>query len=326
MNVQYLAAMFGLSMTTAYGPDGGNDYAISGAFDAANTGGGSDIGNGGLTNSFQEGTGIVNPAVLSTVGQIQAYLNSTGGVADPSALYVISSGANDSAYVRSQSSSRVVQDNYLAPQAQTLANEIVALYDAGARHILVDDIGNKAQASIDYSEYLYEDLDRAGVPYIKSDIHELSQTVQDNPTNYGFTATTVSTNDPALIEPDPNTADGDQKGYGLWGAATTTQESNSVSLVDQYSYLQELHRGGDPLLCRRSALFGCRPADRGHLRLQPDRGRCDRSDKPDIRPRPHQRQFLQHHDGWHADGLERRRQREHRAPRQLQRRRFRHRQ
>ena len=239
MDVQYLAAMFGLSMTSAYAPGGGNDYAISGAFDAANTGGGSDIGNGGLTNSFQEGTGIVNPAVLSTVSQIQAYLNSTGGVADPSALYVISSGANDSAYVRSQSSSEVVQDNYLAPQAQTLANEIVALYDAGARHILVDDIGNKAQASIDYSEYLYEDLDRAGIPYIKSDIHELSQTVQDNPTNYGFTATTVSTNDPALIEPDTGGTDGDQKGYGLWGAAATVQELNSVSLVDQYSYLQD---------------------------------------------------------------------------------------
>ncbi len=239
MNVQDLAAMFGLSMTSAYNPLGGNDYAISGAFDAADMGGGTDIGNGGLTNSFQESTGVVNPAVLSTVGQIQAYLHSTGGVADSSALYVVSSGANDSAYVRSQSSSEVVQDDYLAPQAQTLANEIVALYDAGARHILVNDVGNKAQASIDYSEYLYEDLDRAGIPYIKSDIHELSQTVQDNPTNYGFTTATVSTNDPALTEPDPNNTDGDNKGYGLWGANTTTQESNSVSLVDQYSYLQD---------------------------------------------------------------------------------------
>jgi len=239
MNVEYLAEMFGLSMTSAYAPGGGNDYAISGAFDAANMGGGTDIGNGGLTNSFQESTGVVNPAVLSTVGQIQAYLNSTGGVADPSALYVISSGANDSAYVRSQSSSEVVQDDYLAPQAQTLANEIVALFDAGARNILVNDVGNKAQASIDYSEYLYQDLDRAGIPYIKSDIHEMSQTVQDNPTNYGFTPTTVSTNDPALTEPDSNGTDGDNKGYGLWGAATTSQESNSVSLVDQYSYLQD---------------------------------------------------------------------------------------
>ncbi len=124
-------------------------------------------------------------------------------------------------------------DDYLAPQAQTLADEIKALFDAGARHILVNDVGNKAQASIDYSRYLFEDLDAAGVPYIRSDIHEMSQNVQDNPGNYNFTSTTVSTNDPALIEPDSSL-----KGYGLWGADTTTQDQNTASVADQYSYLQ----------------------------------------------------------------------------------------
>lgn len=231
MNVQYLAAMLGLgSLSSAYAPGGGTDYAISGAYDAADMGGGSDIGNQGLTNSFLTTS---TPAVLSTVDQIQTYLNSTGGIADPSALYVISSGANDSSYVRSQSGSEVVWDDYLAPQAQSLANEIEALFDAGARHILVNDVGNNAQASIDYSRYLFEDLDAAGVPYIRSDVHEMSQTVQDNPGNYGFTSTTVSTSDPALIEPDSSL-----KGYGLWGADTTTPDQSTSSAADQYSYLQ----------------------------------------------------------------------------------------
>ena len=260
MNVQYLAAMFGLTLSTAYTTDGvvgggGTDYAISGALDAADMGGGSDIGNGGLTNSFQESTGVINPAVLSTVDQVQAYLNSTGGVADSSALYIISSGANDSAYVRSLSSSEQVQDDYLAPQAQTLANEIIALFDAGARHIIVNDVGNNANASSDYSRYLYDDLDAAGVSYIKSDVHEMSQTVQDNPGNYGFTSTTVSTNDPALIEPDSNSSDGDQKGYGLWGADTTSQESSTVPLIDQYSYLQQPDNPQQPISPEETNFF-----------------------------------------------------------------------
>ncbi len=85
MNVQYLTAMFGLTLSTAYTTGGvvgggGTDYAISGALDAADVGGGSDIGNGGLTNSFQESTGVIDPAVLSTADQIQTYLNSTAAL------------------------------------------------------------------------------------------------------------------------------------------------------------------------------------------------------------------------------------------------------
>jgi hypothetical protein len=249
MNVQYLASALGLTLTTAYTTGGvigggGTDYAISGAYNTADFGSGNDPGNGGLTNSFFQGSAQGNAAVLSTVQQLQAYLNSVHGVADPSAVYLISSGANDTAYARTTlQNNPVAQQAYLTRQAQALATEIEALFDAGARHIVVNDVIHNDNISLlDYSKVLYADLNAAGIPYIKSDVHEMTQTVLANPTNYGFTSQTVSVNDPALIEPDPgpdpDPPDDDQNAWGLWAANTTTPQGGNVPLVDQYSYLK----------------------------------------------------------------------------------------
>jgi hypothetical protein len=124
-------------------------------------------------------------------------------------------------------------------QAEALAAEIAQLAADGAQHIIVNPIINNQQLSTDYSQHLYTDLDQLGVAYIKSDVHAMVQDVLADPTGYGFTSTTVepgvagTATQSALIEPD--TVDG-LTGWGLWGADTTTPDSN-VPLNQQYAYL-----------------------------------------------------------------------------------------
>ena len=91
MNSQDLAGDFGLTANTAYGPGGGTNYAIPGALDAA-------ISDNGFNGNINNGAGLI-----ATADQISTYLSSTkdaNGIAhaDPNALYLISSGANDVSY------------------------------------------------------------------------------------------------------------------------------------------------------------------------------------------------------------------------------------
>lgn len=239
MNSQILAADFGLTANTAYTTGGvvgggGTNYAIAGALDAA------DDGNGNISSINQVGQTNPNPALLSTVAQLQTYLNSVDGHADPSALYLISSGANDYSYAANYITGFAAQQAYMFTQADALAAEIETLAADGAEHIVVDGIINNQQLSSDYTQHLYSDLDQAGVAYTKSDVHAMVQDVLANPTAYGFTSTTdqpgvVGTQtESALIEPD--TVNG-LSGWGLWGANTTTPDSSSVPLNQQYAYL-----------------------------------------------------------------------------------------
>jgi GDSL-like Lipase/Acylhydrolase len=253
MNPQILAADFGLTANTAYTTGGvvgggGTNYAISGALDAADTGnlseGGNDPGNGGISN-IDQGQTSPNPALLSTVAQLQTYLDSVGGKADPSAIYLISSGANDYSYavktfVTSNGTAEpAYQQAYMTAQADTLAAEIEQLAADGAEHIIVNPIINNQPLSVAYSTELYSDLDQSGIAYTKSDVHAMVQDVLADPTAYGFTSTTVepgvvgTQTQSALIEPD--TVNG-LAGWGLWGADTTTPDSN-VPLNQQYAYL-----------------------------------------------------------------------------------------
>jgi len=184
MNSQLLAADFGLAADTAYTTGGavgggGTNYAIAGALDAADTGNAStgDPGNGGVSNINQAGKPNPDPHLLSTVAQIESYLNSIGGAADPSALYLISSGGNDFTYAHNFLGGAA--QAYMYAQAQTLATEIAKLFHDGAEHIIVDTTQNNNgnQLESDYSGQLFADLDAAGVPYIKSDVHTMVQDV-----------------------------------------------------------------------------------------------------------------------------------------------------
>lgn len=82
MNTQILASYFGLTAIPANQP-GGTSYAISGALSADTA---------GIGNLNQNGT------LPSTVGQISNYLGAHVNTADPSALYLISSGGNSVTY------------------------------------------------------------------------------------------------------------------------------------------------------------------------------------------------------------------------------------
>ncbi len=248
MNSQVLAQDFGLLANTAYLADGsigsGTDYAIAGALDAIDAGSGNDPGNGSVSNINQANKpGPPDPHLLSTVDQLKSYLASNGGVADPSALFLISSGGNDATYASKFITGATAQDAYLSAQAQTLTNEIVALARAGAQHIIVDDSQGNGGLAIFYTQQLFADLDASGITYTKSDTHALVQDVINDPTAYGFTSTTVHpgvaglNTESALIEPD--TTD-NLTGWGLWGADTTVEQDptgQTTPFNHQYAFL-----------------------------------------------------------------------------------------
>ena len=83
-NAQILAAFFGLTANPANTP-GGTNYAIGSALDN---------GTPGFENLYPISTGVPNPALPGTATQINNYLASVNGKANPNALYLISSGVN----------------------------------------------------------------------------------------------------------------------------------------------------------------------------------------------------------------------------------------
>ena len=82
-NAQILGGFFGLPANPANTP-GGTNYAIGGAFNF-------------LAPAGYPGTGNLfpNPALPGTATQINNYLAAMNGQANPNALYLISSGANN---------------------------------------------------------------------------------------------------------------------------------------------------------------------------------------------------------------------------------------
>jgi phospholipase/lecithinase/hemolysin len=82
MRSQDIAAHYGLTAIPANQP-GGTNYAISGSLSVA-------VGGDGNLNA--------NTNLPSTAGQIAKYLGAHANLADPSALYLLSAGANDITY------------------------------------------------------------------------------------------------------------------------------------------------------------------------------------------------------------------------------------
>ena len=177
MNSQLLASYFGLSAIPA-NQSGGTNYAISGAVDAAVP------ANGNIGNLNP------NPNLPSTVGQITNYLSAVGGIANPNALYLISSGGNDLTYAKDNIVGTPAQQTYLAGQAGQLAAEIKILQGAGANYIVVADSHSSATNSVYYTQQLWSDLAASGVNFVPADIAGMVRAVQSNPTMFGFTSAT----------------------------------------------------------------------------------------------------------------------------------------
>ena len=112
-----LAGKFGLSAAPVGAPGGGTNYANGASLTATNV--------YPYTNS------------VSAIQQIQNYLFSVSGTANPNALYVIKSGDNDLNYSG-------VSPTYLSNSASALATEVAALQAAGARTIMVPNSYNSA--------------------------------------------------------------------------------------------------------------------------------------------------------------------------------------
>jgi outer membrane lipase/esterase len=183
MNSEALAAYFGLNALPSN--QGGSNYSTSGAKNVTV--------NNAATGGFQ--------SAVPTVTQISTYLAATGGHANPNALYLINSGANDVSFALGDSGTGPFPANptaYLIDAANSLAGAIANLQAAGARYIIVPDLpfsfptgggaGNAEtrQARLDYSQALWSGLAAAGVNFIPADINAVRVAIAANPSSFGF--------------------------------------------------------------------------------------------------------------------------------------------
>jgi outer membrane lipase/esterase len=208
---QILAARFGLTANPADAPGGGTNYAASGAQNNAN---------------------FVNPNSPSTVSQISTYLSTHGGVADPNALFLFSSGGNDIKYASGLSGSSN-QTAWVASAASAAATALQNLQAKGASSILVVQgyIANStATPTFLYNTYytdLFNDLKTDGVIYKTANVLALQQAIFANPSAYGFTSISNidGPNGTALINPDPTDI---ANSWALYGTTALLRSANAA--------------------------------------------------------------------------------------------------
>jgi outer membrane lipase/esterase len=201
---QVLASSFGLSQTASLA--GGTDYAW-----------------GGAPTSFAVQTVPFPlqcvPATLpckSVAQQIGGYLASTGGVADPNALYTYWAGANDIfnylGAVQANPAFAPYVQSWVGASALTAVGEIAALQNAGATHIVVLNLpdigvtpafnGTPAQSSVSGLVFVYNTTLNGGLATLKDGIipinaYQLIGEVMADPGLYGFSNVTGTACSPA---------------------------------------------------------------------------------------------------------------------------------
>jgi hypothetical protein len=226
MNSQLLASALGLTATPVNNPSGGTNYAIAGAYTAADS-----------ANSNQ-GNRNADHSLPSTVQQLNNYLSAHGGVADPGALFLVSTGGNDISYANDPGNfaTLAAKEAFLQTQADALATALHSLEAAGAQHVIVNDLYGTGTLATFWNSALSNSLNSHSVNYVLGDIHSVVAAVQADPTDFGFTAQTVlpgivgvgNTSSAFITETGaPSTV----SGWGQWGANTTTPSSS-------YAYLR----------------------------------------------------------------------------------------
>jgi len=178
---QILARFYGTSAEPNGNGQTGSNHAAGGARVAVNT------------------TGALGP-IPSLATQLNNYLASAGGRADPDALYIAWGGMNDILTVTNAGADRTV---VLPAAAGGEVALVQALRDAGARYVLVPTVydlgltpafraqGPAAQAdatglSETYNEALFAGLAAEGLSVIPLDTFTLLQEVVAAPGDYGF--------------------------------------------------------------------------------------------------------------------------------------------
>ena len=156
------------------------------------------------------------PGNVRTVTQVQNYLSSVNGVANPKALYVVSTGNNDIIYLTSIGGA-AANPNFLNQLSSALAAEVAVLQAAGARTILVPNSffsavlagpggvipSNNADeyaSAAAYGALKWSKLAANGVRFIPADNDSVFRYVAQHPTLFGFTASTVlASNAPSSV-------------------------------------------------------------------------------------------------------------------------------
>ncbi len=163
---------------------GGTNYATSGARNNETNG---------------QNDGLFTQAV-PTVTQINNYLAANGGVANPNALYLISSGGNNVSFALDKLAP-ADQAAYVTKAAKDEVAALVKLKTAGALYIIIPNLpqsfGNANQQSLraTYNTALWNGLAAAGVNFIPADFDGLRKEIVAKQVAFGFT--TVSVNNPA---------------------------------------------------------------------------------------------------------------------------------
>lgn len=228
MNTDFLAASFGLTLAPSSAPGGGTNFAVAGAENnSPNIGGG--------------------PSP-STVQQINNYLASTGGQANPDALYIIRSGGNDraafvAAYQAANGGASPPPGLFnvaVQPSLAALEASIRQLSAAGARYMILPTYFTTNSDFIAYQQQLWGDLSAAGVKFIPADSSSLRQYVAANPAAFGFTSVLppasggVSACNPQIGFPGA-------QGYGLICVPSTTPAgagANGTAYLSSQNSLQ----------------------------------------------------------------------------------------
>lgn len=190
---QYLAEYYGTSAYANGNGQVGTNYAAGGARVGTNT------------------TGALGP-IPSLATQVNTYLSSTGGRADPNALYTVWGGANDLFAITSGGANPTTT---IGAAVTAQVGIIGTLQTAGARYILVPTIpdlgvtpGFRAQGtaaaaagtqlSTTYNTALFDAIDTAGFRVIPLDTFTLLREIVASPAEYGFANVTGTACQPQI--------------------------------------------------------------------------------------------------------------------------------
>lgn len=215
INSQLLAGFFGLTANPANTP-GGTDYATGDARNAQT--------NTGVPNSLQ--------GAVPTATQISNYLAANGGVANPNALYLISSGGNDISYATGNLPAGS-QSAYVVTAATDLVAAIVQLQAAGARTFIIPDtpqsFGGATTEALraTYNTTLWQGLAAAHVNFVPADINAMYRAAQASPSTFGL----IGGGGPACTQPA-----GIPSGWSTMCSPTSTI-STLVSPDAEYTHL-----------------------------------------------------------------------------------------
>jgi len=187
-----LGQHFGIAVTPSDAPGGGNNYAA-----------------GGARVVFEDPT----RNAWSATSQINAYLASSGGRADPNALYFVYIGANDLTTTTTGGPGNIINPqnvSALTTLGLERANLVMELAAAGARYILVPNTivgltpAAVAAAGVTYSpttiasrnlydQVTWNTLAANHVNFIPADFNSIFNYVLLNPAGFGITHTSITT-------------------------------------------------------------------------------------------------------------------------------------